>query len=448
LKSFRLFDAVASQENSMKIINSSIALLLASCLNAAAPRVMAAGPVVALERVSVATDGTQGNGDSQQGVISADGRYVAFQSETNTLAGSAGIVLRDRLARSTEMVSVGVGGVQQNGLSFTPAISADGRFVAFNSLSTNLVPGGTSGTRGIGNVFVRDRLLGTTAQASVNDGGSDTDGGGTSVLNDTPSNWMSGDGRYVVFRGYTKLTPNATNDHVHLYRRDLVANATELVDVNPSGVNANGDSDGGSISADGRFVVFVSSASDIVIGASQFGVQGIFVRDMVSGVTTGITPTLSTPGLCTLGDSGGTGDNYRVSPNGRFAAFYSNCPDIAPSQQPNDHVFLRDLVLGVTSYERFSESGAIGKGDETYLSATNNGRFLIGETQSTTVITGATGVGDIYLRDLAAGHTYRISQRVDTGAGGDGGSAWPMSSTSGHVVFSSAATNLVAAGFE
>ena len=423
-------------------MHTKYSMALVICL-AAACGAHASGPVVTLERVSIATDGTQGNGDSQEGVISADGRYIAFQSATNTLAGSAGILLRDRIAHTTEMVSIGVGGVAQNGLSFTPAISADGRFVAFNSSSTNLVPGGTAGTNGIGNVFVRDRLLGTTVQASANAGGSDTAGGGNSVLDDTTPNWISGDGRYVVFRGYPKLTPNATNDHVHLYRRDLVANTTELVDVNPSGVNANGDSDGGSISADGRFVVFVSSASDIVAGASQFGVQGIFVRDMVLGITTGMTPTLSTSGLCTLGDSGGPGDNYRLSPNGRFAAFYSNCPDIAPGQQPNDHVFLRDLVLGTTSYERFSESGAIGKGDETYLSATNNGRFLIGETQSTTVIVGATNQGDVYLRDLAAGHTYRISQRVDTGVGGDGGSAWPMSSTSGHIVFSSAATNLV-----
>ena len=140
-------------------------------------------------------------------------------------------------------------------MSFTPAISADGRFVAFNSSSTNLVAGGTTGTNGVGNVFVRDRALGTTLLASGNDGGTDTAGGGNSVLSDTIPNWISGDGRYVVFHGYPKLTPNATNDHVHLYRRDLVANKTELVDVNPSGVNANGDGDGGSISADGRFVV-------------------------------------------------------------------------------------------------------------------------------------------------------------------------------------------------
>jgi hypothetical protein len=132
-----------------------------------------------------------------------------------------------------------------------------------------------------------------------------------------------------------------------------------------------------------------------------------------------------------------------LSPNGRFAAFYSNCPDIASGQTPNDHVFIHDLALGTTSFERFSETGVTGKGDESYLSVSNNGRYLIGETQSTSVIVGATGVGDIYVRDLVAAHTFRISQRIDTGAGGDGGSAWPMSSTSGHIVFSSAATNLV-----
>jgi WD40-like Beta Propeller Repeat len=401
----------------------------------------AVGPVIALERISIATDGTQGNGDSSQPVISTDGRVVAFESDANSLvpgfASSApgAIFVRDRAKGTTELISGGLGGALQLGSSFTPAISADGRFVAFNSTATNLIPGGTTGTQ----IFVHDRQLGTNVLASGNDGGTDTAGGGTSELDDTIPHWMSGDGRYVVFHGYAKLTPNATNDHVHLYRRDLVAGRTELVDVNPSGVNASGDSDGGSISTDGRFILFVSYANDVV-GTSPYFVANLYLRDMVLGTTISITPNLSTSGLC-LGESGDP-PVYNLSANARFAAFYSTCPDIAAGQDPNDYIFARDLSLGVTSPLRLNDDGTPGASG-TYVSIADSGRYVVFWSQATTIITGATHLGDIYMRDRSAARTYRLSQRVDTGAAANGANGWPVPSNNGYIVFTTYANNLV-----
>lgn len=402
-----------------------------------------AAPVIALDRISVATDGTQGNGNSSHGVISADGRFVAFDSNASTLvpnfesAGPISVFLRDRQLGTTELISAALAGQPQNGYSFSPAISGDGRYVAFNSSATNLVVGGTAaGT----NVFVRDRVSGTTVQASVNDGGIDTDGGGQSVFDDEVANWISADGRYVVFHGYQKLTPNAVNGHLHLYRRDLVAHKTELVDVTPSGANGDGDGDGGSMSADGRFILFVSSSTDIVPMSNPFGDSNLYLRDMSLGTTTSITPNLSTSSYCDGGE--GNLEVYDLSPNGRYAVFYADCTDIAPGQDAQDHLFVRDLWLASTSYLRINADGTPSDGG-VYTTISDSGRYVVFGSQSTTIIPGATHNGDIYLRDRATASTYRISQRVDTGAPANNASELSSQSKNGEIVFSSVATNLI-----
>ena len=118
------------------------------------------------ERVSLGLDGVQGDGPSYEPAISADGRFVAFQSEaTNLVPGDTNsapdVFVRDRKTGRTQRVSVRSDGAQGNGTSAAPAISADGRFVAFYSDATNLVPGDTNDQ---GDVFVHDRQTGTTRE--------------------------------------------------------------------------------------------------------------------------------------------------------------------------------------------------------------------------------------------------------------------------------------------
>ena len=126
--------------------------------------------------------------------ISADGRFVAFSSDATNLVpgdtnGTADVFVRDRQTGTTRRVSVGSGGAQGNGLSVDPAISADGRFVAFASDATNLVPGDTNGAD---DVFVRDRQTGTTRRVSVGSGGAQGD-----RVSFDPA--ISADGRFVAF---------------------------------------------------------------------------------------------------------------------------------------------------------------------------------------------------------------------------------------------------------
>jgi Tol biopolymer transport system component len=181
------------------------------------------------QRVSVAAGGAQAlGGDSTQPSISADGRYVAFASEATNLVpadtnGLTDIFVHDRDKGSTERVNVAAGGVQAvGGHSFYPAISADGRYVAFVSDAANLVPGDTNNSW---DIFLHDRQTGTTERVSVGGGGSQADAGSA-----RPS--ISGDGRYVAFEsGAMNLVPGDTNDVVDIFVHDRRTNKTTRVSL-------------------------------------------------------------------------------------------------------------------------------------------------------------------------------------------------------------------------
>src|SRR5947209_6949739 len=223
------------------------------------------------ERVSVSSEGVQGNGNSGGPSLSANGRFVAFASIASNLVpgdtnGSpdcdptcgADVFVRDRQLGTTERVSVSSGGAQADGESFNPAISADGRFVAFQSDASNLVPGGTNG---YGHVFLRDRVNGTTAEVDLGPGG---------VQGNRDSGYdlaISADGFFVAFVSEaSNLVPHDTNGVTDAFVRDRRTGRTERISISLSGAQANGGSSCLSISADGRFVAFSTEASNLVPG--------------------------------------------------------------------------------------------------------------------------------------------------------------------------------------
>lgn len=229
------------------------------------------------ERVSVSSSGAQANNASVSPSISADGRFVAFQSQASNLVANdtnnaADIFVRDRTAGSTERIC---GSVEGNRYSFSPAISANGNFVAFASAATNLVSGDTN--RQI-DIFVCNRATGAIDRVSVSSSG--VEGNGDSIL---PT--ISADGRYVAFKSLAdNLVGNDRNGVVDVFLHDRTAGTTERISVNRDGGDGNDFSFPPSISNDGRFVGFGSFATNLAPGDNNRS-SDVFVRDRMIGVT-------------------------------------------------------------------------------------------------------------------------------------------------------------------
>ncbi len=271
------------------------------------------------ERVSVATGGAQATGTSFTGAISADGRFVAFYSDAiNLVSGDTNaafdVFVHDRQTGTTERVSVATGGVQAiGGDSYAPSISADGRFVAFYSLATNLVSGDTNAAF---DVFVHDRQTGTTERVSVATGGAEAN-------NTSLYPVISADGRFVAFwSDATNLVSGDTNAAYDVFVHDRQTGTTERVSVATGGGQATGGSYSPSISADGRFVAFYSLATNLV-GSDTNGKADVFVHDRQTGTTERVS--VATNGAQA---TGGDSANPAISADGRFVAFESDATNL------------------------------------------------------------------------------------------------------------------------
>ena len=270
------------------------------------------------KRVSVDSSANQANSDSWDVFsISSDGRYLAFRcSATNLVAsdtnGVDDIFVRDTLNNTTTRVSVGPGGAEANGASYAPSISSDGRYVVFTSAAANLV---VSDTNGVSDVFVRDTQTGNTTRVSVSSGG--VEGNGTSYW---PS--ISADGRYVAYRSAaTNLVAGDTNGKEDIFIRDTLTNTTKRISVSSSGTEADGHSTAFSISADAKYVVFTSNATNLVANDTN-GVSDIFVRDITNNTTKRLSVDISGT------EANGVSATPSISPNNNYVAFYSSATNL------------------------------------------------------------------------------------------------------------------------
>jgi Tol biopolymer transport system component len=231
-------------------------------------------------RVSVATGGGQGNGDSFRAHLSADGRYVVFESVASNLVagdtnGVSDVFRHDRVTGETVRVSVATGGGQASGGSLDATISDDGNLVAFSSTAFDLI---ASDANGASDVFVRDLTAGTTTRASITATGGEGDTASQEPV-------ISGDGRFVAFSSLsTNMVAGDTNNVSDVFLRDRVAGTTTRVSVSSVGGEANRACLGPSLSRDGRFISFRSDATNLVTGA-PIPIQ-LYVRDVQGQTTT------------------------------------------------------------------------------------------------------------------------------------------------------------------
>jgi Tol biopolymer transport system component len=416
-----------------------------SCLAVAAPVILllfAGGRLSAAitTRVSVSSTGEQADGLSQCPAISADGRFVAFFSDATNLVPDDtnnwyDVFVHDRLASATERASLSSTGNQGDGGSLTPGISADGRYVAFESGAANLSP---DDTNSCSDVFVHDRLTGATERVSASSAGQQANKPSQQAA-------ISADGRFVAFVSYaTNLVPDDTNNWQDVFVHDRLTGATARVSVSGTGEQGDAPSYAPSISADGRYVAFISGATDLVPGDTN-GTADIFVHDRLTGTTERVS--VSSTGEQGDGSSGGLDDRPAISADGRFVAFSSYAANLAPDDTNSwTDVFVHDRLTGATERVSVSSTGEQGDAISYTSSISADGRYVAFDSVATNLAPDDTNSwSDVFVHDRLTGATERMSVSR-TGQQDYGYSTYPAPTISadGRVVgFSSLTSSLV-----
>jgi Tol biopolymer transport system component len=402
----------------------------------------------AVTRESVTNAGVQGNGDSAFPDISADGRFVAFESAAGNFVsgdtnGNFDIFVKDRQTGAITRVSTSPTGGQANSNSFTPSISADGRFVAFQSFATNLLPN-TSNCIANGCIFVKDRTTGALVQADVATSGQANGASGSPDI--------SGDGRFVAFQSAaTNLVAGDANGHIDIFVRDLQANTTVLASVLGT-TQGDGDSTEPSISADGHIVAFSSLADNLRVPGDGNGTSDVFRRDLVNQTTEAVSFTSTGQGGAT---GNGASDAPHISGDGNVVVFRSLATNFGTVPDTNNVADTYIKTVGTLTPIRVSIStaGVQGNGASGQQSAISfNGQYVAFVSNASNLVSGDTnGFPDLFIRDRNLNQTIRanVSNSGQQANGGffaqsslsfNGSSASPTPSL---VAFDSIATNLV-----
>jgi Tol biopolymer transport system component len=353
-------------------------------------------------RVSVASDGSEGNGWSTSPSISADGRVLAFSSSANNLVGGdtnecivgptrptwvfyydghcPDIFVHDLQTGETMRVSVASDGSEADRHSSGPLISADGRFVAFESWATNLAAAVTTYQQ----IFVHDRDTGATEMVSFSGDGEPAD----YAVN--PS--ISGDGRFVAFE-FSDYTSG-----LHIVVHDRQTDETELVSVATGGTPGNGLSHFPSISADGRYISFTSDADNLVDEDTN-GVADVFVHDRETGETRRVS-------VASTGAEANWGfwlDRSSISADGRYVAFVSGATNLVPATTNDwDDVFVHDRQTGTTTQVSVDDEGVPGNSFSLWPSISADGQIVAFASYATNLVAGDTnGASDIFVHERA-----------------------------------------------
>lgn len=410
---------------------STLPLLL---LGLAATTSLYAQPTATTTRVSVATGGTQANEGSYSSAISADGRFVAFHSDATNLVngdtnGKKDVFVHDRQTGQTTRVSVTTDGNQADGDSEDPSLSADGRYVAFHSGATNLVVGDNNGFQ---DIFVHDRQTGETTRVSVATGG-------------TQANYysvhasISGDGRYVAFEsGADNLAASDKNPSSDIYLHDREEGKTWLVSAEVKQAFVYGSSVEAAISADGRYVAFASANPDLIDNDTN-DEYDILVRDLQTHTTTRVSVA-----------SNGTQSNLdsfypSLSEDGRYVTFESIATNLVTGDTNSVRdIFVHDRETSQTVRVSIASDGTQANKLSYPPVISADGRYVTFASDATNLVNGDTnGATDIFVHDRQTGQTSRVSV-ASNGSQSSSFSVWPVISADGNLIaFESQANNLV-----
>ena len=317
-----------------------------------------------------------GNAESLYSDMTPDGRFVAFVSAASNLVagdtnGVGDVFVRDRRTGVTERVSLGIRGAVGNGdsnflgIGTDPSISDDGRYVAFKSEASNLVRGDRNN---VTDVFVRDRVAGTTERVSVDNAGNEAPGGG-----DDPG--ISPDGRYVAFI----TTDFDTNFASDIYMRDRIAGTTVRISVDFDGGETQNNSDGPVVGLrpGGPVVAFSSSANNLVADDLN-DTTDVFVRDLSGATPTTEWISVTSgeqPPILAVGQGS---RSAAISSDGRYVAFSSDAVNFtSPAQTgPFMDIFVRDRIAGTTVLASPDSAGGEADGQSEGPDISPNGQYV------------------------------------------------------------------------
>ncbi len=358
----------------------------------------------ALDVISTAAAGTSSlSPDSYGPSMTPDGRFVVFSGAS--INGAASVWVWDAVGQSAVLASANLSGQPSaNGICDTPAITPDGRFVAFLSNGTDLV---TNSVNGGFQVYLRDLQVGRTKLVSA-----DALGVGSGNLESSiPA--LTADGRFVLFESPSRVFVSGdANDAYDVFLRNTVDETNELVSSIAPGmiaVTANGASSisGDGVSADGRYVVFASTASDLASGTTTNGLKQIYLRDRQTGTT-----TLVSVNRFGTGAGAGYSSEASLSPDGRYVVFLSNAEDLV-SNDTNQlaDVFVRDVVAGVTTLVSVATNGWSANRLSESPSISADGRWVAFQSPANNLAPNDSDSFsyDVFVRDLVVGTTILAS---------------------------------------
>jgi Tol biopolymer transport system component len=391
----------------------------------------------AVTLVSVSSAGLQGNDHSDTSAVSNDGRYVAFSSDASSLVDDdinvvRDVFVRDRMSGATMLASVSSSESAGNGPSDNPALAGDGAAVAFQSDATNLV---TADTNVATDVFLRDPQTGATTRESVSS---------TGVEGNGPSEYptVSADGRYVAFvSAATNLVPGDTNGVADVFVRDRLTGTTTLVSVSSSGAQGDGPvaQEPPAISPDGRYIAFSSAATNLVADDGN-GVRDVFLHDRTTGLTVRVS-------VSTFGREGnGPSDDPGVSADGSIVAFASNATNLVPNDfNATTDVFVYEVVPARTSRVSVATAGEPNGGSSAPV-ITSDGMEIVFQSSASNLVPSDTNQApDVFIYDRDTGTSERVSVSGD-GTQASGPSSSPAMSGDGrYVTYSSDAADLLPA---
>ncbi len=385
------------------------------------------------------TDG-YGNGLSYSSSLSQDGRYALFSSSVNNLTfgdtnDASDVFIRDMLTGTTQRVSTTSSGIQANTLSavtFVKALSADGRFVAFSSDANNLVSVDSNAAT---DIFVKDMQTGTVQRASVNAAGVEANNASTNAT-------ISNDGRYVVFESDAdNLVSDDTNLSKDIFIKDLQTGTVQRVSVASSGIEANANSFIDAISADNTLIVFESYADNLVADDIN-GAFDIFIKNTQTGQLQRVSTT-SNGAEAIDGDSknGRLSADGRFMV---FESTATNL--VADDTNYSSDIFVKDLQTGAVERVSATVTSAEVSGSSNYAAISADGRYVAFQSDAADLVDGDTnGYIDIFIKDLQTGVVKRLSLDPDGNQSLGGDSYSPAFSADGRfLTFMSDATNLVA----